>query len=160
MSQPMVTLAGYQTFLNNYVKIPTYALPSNSPSILMTLAIAEATVNPAICIANGSPNSSLGYTGDGLYQLAVYNLATDFLINFAQDQPGQDYFTQLRKSFTINDFVPGVISASNDESTGETLLTPEFMSQFTLSDLQRLKTPYGRRYLEIAQSFGTAWGLS
>jgi hypothetical protein len=160
MTQPMVTLAGYQAFLTNYVQIPVYALPLSSPQILMTLAMAEATVNPVIQIANGSPNSCLGYTGDGLYEIAVYNLATDFLINFAQDQPGQDFFSKLRTSFTINDFVPGLISASNDETTGETLLTQDYMKTLTLSDIQRMKTPYGRRYLEIAQSFGTLWGLS
>jgi hypothetical protein len=160
MSTVMVTLAGYQAFLTNYVQIPTYALPSNSPSILMTLAISEATVNPLLKIANGSPNTRLGYTGDGLYEIAVYNLATDFLINFAQDQPGQDYFAKLRKSFTINDFVPGLISASADETTSESLLQQDYMKTLTLSDIQRMKTPYGRRYLEIAQSFGTLWGLS
>lgn len=160
MTCPQVTLADYEQFLASYVQIPTYALPSTSPSIAMTLAIAEATCNPDLQIANGSPNSSIPYSGPGIYQLAVYNLATDFLINFTQDQPGQTYFADLRKSFTINDFVPGVISASADETTSETLLTQDFMKNFTLSDLQRLKTPYGRRYLELAQSYGTLWGLS
>jgi hypothetical protein len=156
----MVTLSEYENFVRNYMQIPISALPLNDPVILMTLAISEAIVNPDIQIANGSPNSSLGYTGPGLYDLAVYNLAGDYLVNFAQDQPGQTYFSDLRKSFNINDFVAGVVSAANDESTGETLLTQDFMKSFTLSDLQRLKTPYGRRYLEIVQSYGTLWGIS
>jgi hypothetical protein len=85
-------------------------------------------------------------------------LATDNLINFAQDQAGQCYFVDLRASFKINSFVPGVITESHDESTGQSLLNPEFMKNMTMSNLQMLKTPYGRNYMGLAQSYGTLWG--
>lgn len=157
----MVTLAQYLDFIRNYMQIPIFALPDNSPSILTSLAIAQDIVNCDIAIVGHcNNNSNLGYTGPTLYEFAVYNLAADFLINFTQDQPGQDYFSELRKKFGINNFVPGVINSAADESTSESLVTPEFMSTFTMSDLQRLKTPYGRRYLEIVQGYGTLWGIS
>lgn len=110
-----------------------------------------------------------------MYAYAVYNLGGDRIINYANDPPGAPivpgtnkpdgpgltYFNWLRKQFNISGFVPGVISSSNDESTGQSLLVPEALSGLTLGDLQNLKTPYGRRYLEIAQDAGPqVWGLS
>jgi len=141
------------------MQIPVAALPLNSPSILMTLAIAQEIVNPALQTI-GACGSTLGYTGSTIYDLAVYNLAADFLINFAPDQPGQTYFANARKDFKCMNFVPGVVSETHDEATGETLLNGDFMKTLTLSDLQRLKTPWGRQYLMFAQSFGTLWGIS
>lgn len=70
------------------------------------------------------------------------------------------YFQALRKSWNISGFVPGVISASSDESTSESLVVPEAFKNLMLSDLQNLKTPYGRQYLEFAQMTGTLWGVS
>lgn len=111
----MPTLAGYIDYLRNIVGISTTYLPNNNPTIEMSYGIAIEIVN--IQLADISSN---------IYTLCVYNLATDNLINFAQDQPGQCYFVDLRASFKINSFVPGVITESHDESTGQSLLNPEF----------------------------------
>lgn len=143
----MPTLAGYIDYLRNIVGISTTYLPNNNPTIEMSYGIAIEIVN--IQLADISSN---------IYTLCVYNLATDNLINFAQDQPGQCYFVDLRASFKINSFVPGVITESHDESTGQSLLNPEFMKNLTMSNLQMLKTPYGRNYMGLAQSYGTLWG--
>lgn len=155
-----VTLAGYESFITNYMKIPVAALPLNDPIILMTLAIAEELVITDLKVVTSPCGSTLGYTQPNVYELAVYNLAADFLINFAQDQPRQNYFANARAAFGINNFVAGVISESHDESTGQSILTPDFMKNLTLSDLQRLKTPFGRTYLQLVQGVGTLWGLS
>lgn len=143
----MPTLAGYLDYLRNIVGITTTYLPNNSPVIASSYDIAIEIVN--LQLADISSN---------IYTLCVYNLATDNLINFAQDQPGQCYFVDLRASFKINNFVPGVITESHDESTGQSLLNPEFMKNLTMSNLQMLKTPYGRNYMGFAQSYGTLWG--
>jgi hypothetical protein len=143
----MPTLAGYIDYLRNIVGISTTYLPNNNPTIEMSYGIAIEIVN--IQLADISSN---------IYTLCVYNLATDNLINFAQDQPGQCYFVDLRASFKINSFVPGVITESHDESTGQSLLNPEFMKNLTMANLQMLKTPYGRNYMGLAQSYGTLWG--
>ena len=155
----MVNISDYQSFITNQMQIPVAALPLSSPVILMTLAIAVDIVNPALMEI---PNAGLilGYTGPTIYELAVYNLAADNLINFAQDQPGQTYFSDLRSAWKINNFVPGVIQSSGDETSSEALLVPEFMKNFTMSDLQNLKTPYGRQYLAFAQRYGSLWGIS
>ena len=80
---------------------------------------------------------------------------------FAQGGTASEtYFATLRRQFNIGGFRAGVISASNDESTGESILNPEFMKTLTLGNLQNLKTPCGRQYLAFAQDFGEMWGIS
>ena len=75
--------------------------------------------------------------------------------------PGDCFFSDLRKKMNIDGFVSGVISSSGDEGTNQSMVVQEAAKQFTLKDLQNLKTPWGRTYLGLAQSFGpTTWGLS
>lgn len=80
---------------------------------------------------------------------------------FAQGgMASETYFATLRRQFNLTGFVSGVISASNDESTGQSILNPDFMKGLTLGNLQNLKTPYGRQYLAFAQDYGQIWGVS
>lgn len=144
------TLIGYTAFLRDPVGIPTIALPDGAPAIAFSLAISEAIVSQWLeCI------------DQDIYTLAVYNLATDRLLNFAQDQAGQTFFVDIRKQMGLNSFVSGVIQSSFDQGTGESLVVPDFFKSLTLMDLQNLKTPYGRQYLSFAQMLGFGvWGLS
>ena len=143
----MPTLAGFQWFITSIMGINTTVLPANSTVITWVYNLAISTVNQSLAVA-------------GVYDTAVYNLAGDFLINFAQDQTGQTFFTNLRATFHINDFVAGVVSSTSDESTSTVLEIPEQFKNLTIADLQNLKTPYGRLYLSIAQKYGTLWGIS
>ena len=110
-----------------------------------------------------------------MYAFAVYNLAADRLINFAEDQPndpivpntvspanpnGLQYWAWLRSKYDVLDFFPGVIQSTSDEGTSASYVVPEQFNTFSVADLQNLKTPFGRTYLGIAQSIGTVWGLS
>jgi hypothetical protein len=156
----MVNLDDFLTFIQDGMQIPVSALPTTSPSILMALAIAQSIVNPALQAVGPHSGNSLGYTGPSVYDLAVYNLAGDNLINFANDQPGQTFFAQSRKDYGINSFVAGVIASTADATDSESLATPEAMKNLTLQNLQNLKTPWGRQYLYFAQAYGTLWGLS
>jgi len=143
------TLAGFIAFIQNVMGISSIYLPTTSPVIQMALTIALDIVN--VQLQTASPD---------IYTLAVYNLAGDNLINFAPDQAGQTYFQDLRTSFHISDFVAGVVQSSGDEGTSTSLTVPEALSHLTLSDLQNLKTPYGRQYLAFAQRYGQLWGLT
>ena len=90
--------------------------------------------------------------------------------NYAQDLPGAatvqgsdpplPFFAYARKTWNIFGFVSGVVQSTGDESTNVSLVVQEAAKDFTLSDLQNLKTPYGRRYLSMAQQYGTIWGIS
>lgn len=112
-------------------------------SASMSLSVALQTVNRMLQCA-----SSL------MYGLAVYNLAADRLINFAADQSGQTYFADVRARFNLLDSVVGVVQSASDQGTSGAYLNLETMKNFTLMDLQTLRTPFGRRYMEIAMSFG------
>lgn len=117
--------------------------------ILASLLLAVEIVNETLAVSQG------------LYVMAVYNLAADRLINFATDQTNQTYWAEQRAKFKIYDVSVGVVSSTSDESTSQSTLNPESMRTFTLFDLQTLKTPYGRAYMGIAQNFGSSlWGLS
>ena len=145
----MATLDGFQSFVYGNMGINTTVLPTTSPDIATAYNLAIETVNQQISIA--APLS---------YDTAVYNLAGDYLINYASDQTGQTYFANLRADFHIYDFVAGVVQSADDQSTSDSLEIPESLKQLTLGDLQNLKTPYGRVYLAIAQKVGTLWGIT
>jgi hypothetical protein len=143
------TLSGFQAFLTGPAGISTTFLPSASQDVSDAFDVAMAIVSTNLACLPGN-----------LYALAVYNLATDNVINYASDQDGQVFFQELRKNYGINLFVPGVTGSSSDSSTSQSRVTPEFMKALTFGDLQNLKTPFGRAYLNIAQMQGTLWGVS
>lgn len=150
------SLDGYRTFLYKVANFKPELLPATSLIIPLTLGVACEVVNRFLEMAPLS------------YSLAVYNLATDRLVNFAPDVPGQTYFQDLRTTYGLAPKAGkaystsvGVVSETHDESTGVTLVTPESLKNLTLGQLQNLQTPWGATYLGIAQAYGsTLWGLS
>lgn len=159
------TLAGFLSFIRNVMGISTNDLPDASPVINMALAVAMSIVNRALYAVSLPPTDTAGVElisqPESIYTLAVYNLAGDNLVNYAPDQQGRDYFKDLRAKLNINGFVSGVISGSSDQGTSQTLVVQEAAKNFTLANLQNLKTPWGRTYLQFAQTYGpTSWGLS
>ena len=143
------TLAGFQNFVSNYMNIPASALPVGAPAVSFAFQIAADLVNPVLnCV---SPD---------LFTLATYNLAGSNLIEYAPDQTGQTYFADLRAAFKINSFAPGLVNSTSDNGTSTAMALPKFTENLSLSDLQLLKNPWGRRYLEIASKFGPLWGVS
>lgn len=144
------TLAGFLTFIRMVMGISSATLPDNSPTITDAYNWAIEIVNVAIQQVSGVA-----------YQKAVYCLAGDYVINWAPDQTGQTYFADLRKEFNIMQFTAGVVNSSSDEGTSSSLTVPKAAENFSLSDLQNLKTIYGRQYLAIAQKYGpTIWGMN
>mgnify|MGYP003341841371 CR=1 FL=1 len=61
----------------------------------------------------------------------------------------------FRSAYQLKSFVSGVVSFAGDEGTQSTLTVPEALKGLTIGNLQNLKTPYGRTYLQIAQDFGS-----
>lgn len=153
------TLAGYIAFLRNIAGINITVLPDDSIAIPLSYEIAG---DIASC--------QLRVMGADIYTLAIYNLATDRLINFTPDQPGQTFFggnpnaippiKGLRQQYNLNAFVAGVIESSHDEGTGQNIAVPDSLRNLTLLDLQLLKTPFGLAYEQFAQQIGTLWGLT
>lgn len=154
--------------------ISTSVLPDSSMWLKFALANAMALCNPALCVITLPLTDAAGVSisdGRTIYTEAVYNLGADNLINYAQDppnappvagsEPPTPYFAYARRQWNINGFVSGVIQSASDESTSESMVVMEAAKNFTLGNLQNLKTPWGRTYLALAQSYGpNVWGLT
>lgn len=145
----MATQAGFVAFLRGMAGIQAINLPECNP------AVADA-----YCYAIDIVSLQIRQASRHLYDLAVYNLATDYLINWAPDPVGQTYFSDLRKNYKITAFVAGVISSTSDEGTAESMVVPDSFKNFLIGDLQLLKTPFGQAYLGIAQKVGSLWGVT
>lgn len=119
-----------------------------SPAFFESYDIAVAQVHPALA-------------GTLLYTRAIYNLATDRLINYAVDIQNQSYFADQRKKFRLDEVSVGIVSATANETTSMSYMNPEQLKRLTVEDLELMKTPWGRRYIGIAQKYGeTAYGLT
>jgi len=148
------TLAGFQAFILNNMGITVDVLPPTSAIVATALNLAQDVVNLQLRCA--SPD---------IYTLAVYYLAGSNIVNMAPDLPGAPiymndlpFFAYVRKSWNIFGFAGGVIQSSSDVSTSESMVVQKAAEEFTLADIQLLKDPYGRKYLEFAQKYGTLWG--
>jgi len=145
------TLAGFLVFLRSpVVGFNTTVLPDSEPVIPAAYEWAIELVNQNInCVANY------------WYTQAVYNLGADVIVNFAPDQAGQTFFADLRSNWNVLKNVSGTIKWAGDEGTQTALVVPKAAEMFTISDLQNMKTPWGRNYLAIAQKYGpSVWGIS
>ena len=160
------TLGGFQGFITGVMRVPPSALSPDDPVVGYAYNWALDTVNEQLAFVPSQPGAY------SIYSRAVYNLAADLLINMAADAegapkfdaPGNDtslpYWAYLRKQYGVLNFVAGVVQSTSDEGTSTGLLVPKAFENFTIANLQNLKTPYGRTYLGIAQSLGTLWGMS
>lgn len=151
------TLAGFLLWVRGVMGVPVSVLPDDAPVLAYAYETALAVTNLWLA---GMPGP--------IYKYAVYNLGGDNLVNFAPDNPdaspppanAKTYWADLRKSFGINNFTAGVVQSTNDQGTGSSYEIIKGAETFTLSDLQHLKTPWGRQYLAWAMQWGTLWGLS
>lgn len=141
----LTSLSGFIEFVRADMGITVDQVPDDSPSFSLAYGGAVEWVNPDIAVV--MPN---------LYTVAVYNLGASFLVNYGTES----VFAEFRKIYGLNDFTAGVITGASDNATSSQRLVPDFFKNLSLADLQMLKDPYGRRYLMIAEQFGSLWGLS
>lgn len=153
MFAPPPTAAGFTAFLTKTLPIakgtgePVLPSPDEQQTALCE---ALETVNDMICVA--APRQ---------YVEAVYNLAADRAVYLADDAPNQTYFRDLRTSWRTGAVSVGVVSSGSNQATSMSQINPKTLQELTLAELQYLKSPYGRRYIEIAQAFGPAlFGVS
>ena len=149
------TLAGFQCFIANVMKVPSTALSMSDPVIAFAFNLAMNIVNPQLrCASNNDPNQP------NIYAVAVYNLAADFLVNNAQDSGASTFFADLRTTLNLNAPVTGVLTSTSDTGSAASYYVPESLQNLTIGQLQAMRTPWGRTYLSVAQSVGSLWGLS
>ena len=143
-----VSRAGYVAFLRDQ-DFSAVDLPDNSPWIDTTLAMAQAAMNTTLALV------------PSLFVIATYNYGADRLVNYAPDQANRTFFKSLREKLAILSFASGLVTSSSDAGTSSSLQTIEAAKDMTLGNLQLAKTPWGRAYLDVTQSYGpTVWGLS
>lgn len=140
-----ISLSGFIDFVRTDMGIDATQVPDNSTSISLAYGGAVEWVNPDIEMVMPL-----------FYATAVYNLAASFLVNYGTESALAD----AREKLKLNDFSAGVIAGASDNATSAQRLVPDFFKDLSLADLQMLKDPWGRRYLMIAQQFGSLWGLS
>lgn len=140
-----ISLSGFIDFVLTDMGINATQVPDDSPSISLAYGGAVEWVNQDIEMVMPQ-----------FYAVAVYNLAASFLVNYGTES----VFAETRDKLKLNDFTAGVITGASDNATSAQRLVPDFFKDLSLADLQMLKDPWGRRYLMIAQQFGSLWGLS
>ncbi|MGC9216179.1 hypothetical protein [Acidithiobacillus sp.] len=89
-----------------------------------------------------------------LYVRAVYNFGADKFLYLAQDNGQGTFYADQRAAFGILQFKPGVVMASGDGPTSQTLVVPDWYRGIPINVQEQLKTPWGREYLGYAQQYG------
>ena len=142
-----VTLASFTAFVLSVVGVPAAALDPAGASIGYAYQTAVAL----------APYTSV----PGIYQLLVYNLGAHFLIEYAPNALGSTFFTDTRAKLGLSGAGSiGLVQASSDNGTSSSLMIPDALKNLSLSELNYMQTPWGRRYLELAQRLGDTWGLT
>ncbi len=88
------------------------------------------------------------------YVLAVYNLGVNQFIRLAQDGGQGTFYATQRASYGVLQFKPGVVMASGDQGTSQTLVVPDWYKGIPMVAQEQLKTPWGREYIAYAQMYG------
>lgn len=143
------TLAGFITFCRNIVGISQAIMPDDDDGFEQALEYSKLWIPLNLTVYSPA-----------LYTNAVYNWGASYLIQYQQDQTGQVFFTNARSAFGISNFMAGVINSAHNEATSQSMTVGKGLSDMSLTDLQRVKDPYGRAALAILQDLSTLWGLS
>jgi len=172
---PPPNVTDYYNFLIQEIKVPAQDLPPLSTIVtnsqggavldssgreINNSSAAGDWVNNTLAVALAMVDCDLQVGGQIFYNLCVYNYAADRLLNFAQDLEGQTFFEQYRHKNHLNDQVTGLVQSAGNDGQSTSLLNPEQMQTFTVTDLQMMKTVPGRTYIGLVQSTGTLWGAT
>lgn len=134
-------LADFSTFVYDQ-GVTTAQLPTNSP--YLTYAY-----NKAFAVVSYVPQMDAT-----VYTLAVYYYGMHRLLEIAQDQAGQTFFTQARQTYGLLNLVIGPVVSSGDNGTTQSLAEPDFAKGLQMGDLSLIKTFWGREYLDYAMTYG------
>ena len=130
-----------------------------------TTAALAASVGETITVAI-SGSVPLGYNGTYTAVVTgantfVYELPTDPGTVTQVGTYGIVFFSAQRKAYQLLSMVAGPIQSSSDESTSQSIAVSDMFKNLTFSDIDFMKTPWGRQYLSYAQTYGpTVVGVS
>ena len=89
-----------------------------------------------------------------------YTVSQTLLISSQTINLQGTFFSGQRAQFKMLGFLPGVISESHDESTGQSFAVSTALEGLSLRDLNYLTTPFGRAYMQYAMDAGELVGIS
>ena len=108
---------------------------------------------------------TLSVAGGVSYTLAVYNCAGHIQIRITPDVNGrmneEGSFTQMRGTFDLLKQSNGLVEQTSNVDTSSTFAVSDALKQLTLTDLNFMKTPWGREALAYMQDYGpSVWALT
>ena len=98
--------------------------------------------------------SGNGYIPASVYIPALYNLGMHHLLKIGQDVPGETFFQDMRAQYKLLSFTGGVVTSAADQNTSSTVTVPDLFKNLNMSNLDLLKTPWGREYMGYAMNYG------
>ena len=143
------TLAGFVTFCRDVAGITTTVMPDDDPGFDRGFTIAQSMIP-----------LQLNCIDPVIFTDCTYCWGVSVILQFQGDQSGETYFADMRSAYGVNNLVPGVISSTADEATSTSLTVGKSLSNMSLTDLQRVKDPFGRQAIAYLMELGTSWGLS
>lgn len=149
MSDTTPTLVGFTAFCRNVAGITEAVMPNDDPGFQIAFDVGVAWIP---CVLN--------QISPAIYTYTVYQWGVSWLLQWQNDQDGQDFFTTMRSRYGVNNLVAGVISSTADEATSTSLTVGRALSDLDLVSLQEIKNPYGRAAVATLMSLGPVWGLS
>lgn len=149
MSETTPTLVGFTAYCRNVAGITDAVMPDADPGFQIALDVGLAWIPCVLKQISGA-----------IYTYTVYQWGVSWLLQWQNDQTGQDFFTTMRARYGVNNLVAGVISATADESTSDSLTVGRALSDLDLVSLQEIKNPFGRAAVATLMSLGPVWGLS
>jgi len=149
MADTTPTLAGFVTFCRDIAGITLEVMPDDDPGFDRAFAVAQGMIPLELCVISAV-----------IFTDCTYCWGVSVLVQFQQDQPGETFFSDMRSAYGVNNLVPGVISSTADEATSTSLTVGKSLSNLSLTDLQRIKDPFGRQAIAYLMDLGTSWGLS
>lgn len=149
MADTTPTLDGFTTFCRTIAGITTDVMPDGDPGF-----------DRAFSIAQGMVPCEMNLLDSTIFTDCTYCWGVSVLVQFQQDQPGETFFADMRSAYGVNNLVPGVISSTADEATSTSLTVGRSLSNLSLTDLQRIKDPFGRQAIAYLMDLGTSWGLT
>lgn len=162
ISSGAVSAILFSSFGSNYGVAPTISIDAPNIGVQATATISLGSDWPIAALSQAM-NRTILSTGTGSasilgelpeYTKACYALGFHLLLLSAQDVSGQTFFADIRKTYELNSFRPGIMLAAGDQATSQTYIVPKFFHDITMEGLEATKTPWGRQWLEYQQMYG------
>lgn len=128
----------------------TVAAPASGTTATASAIIQNGAVSALVVVGQGSGYASAPVVTINPPPTGTAATGTASIVTTAQT-----FFADARVKYELNNFQSGVVLASGDQNTSQTLVVPELYKNLTMYAQDLVKTPWGRAYLQYAQLYGS-----